>query len=464
VWIKSVKNLDKITLFLILLLFIQASINLIGAFGPEIGFDALWYHLTLPKIWLQRTSIDFIQGPVFKYSVMPKLTETIYAAALSFGSESLPKVIHFTFGILTLVPLYKLAKSFLSRNFSLLVLVIFYSNLIVGWESTSAYVDLSRTFFEILALQLFIDRKYAFSAITLGLAITVKLVALSSLPIFILLLLNGEGKNKLNKTLHFIFFTLFIPAPWLLFSAINTGNPFYPLFSPVLGTQTVSFNPKDVWDLFTANPDPVSPMYIISAPLIFLEKFTKQSRGVSQIFIYAGISLFIWYLSPRAGGARFILPYLPAFSICTTYLISELKDRLLQKFLLSVCILVALSSTGYRLLANYKYLQVFTKQITRQDFLIKHLSFDYGDYIDVNNYLFRKIPSDNTILVAGINNLYYIPATVNFTHISELQNTQKMHKFNYLLLRQPDAGLNPDQNWELVSSEPITNSKIYKHK
>ncbi|MDP1743838.1 MAG: hypothetical protein Q8L51_03545 [Candidatus Amesbacteria bacterium] len=28
---------------------IQALINLIGALGPELGFDALWYHLPIPQ-------------------------------------------------------------------------------------------------------------------------------------------------------------------------------------------------------------------------------------------------------------------------------------------------------------------------------------------------------------------------------------------------------------------------------
>ncbi len=49
---REIKN-DKISLSLAGLLVIQVIINLIGALGPELGFDALWYHLTIPKIYFE---------------------------------------------------------------------------------------------------------------------------------------------------------------------------------------------------------------------------------------------------------------------------------------------------------------------------------------------------------------------------------------------------------------------------
>src|SRR5579863_3741225 len=38
--------------WLISLFILQAAVNIIGALGPELAFDALWYHLTLPKLYL----------------------------------------------------------------------------------------------------------------------------------------------------------------------------------------------------------------------------------------------------------------------------------------------------------------------------------------------------------------------------------------------------------------------------
>src|SRR3989344_8129177 len=65
---KNTSELPKITIRnkkirpYILLFCILAGINLIGALGPELSFDALWYHLTLPKIFLMNHSISFLSG------------------------------------------------------------------------------------------------------------------------------------------------------------------------------------------------------------------------------------------------------------------------------------------------------------------------------------------------------------------------------------------------------------------
>ena len=126
-----------------------------GALGPEIGFDALWYHLTIPKLYLENNSIFYIPGGLLYYSTIPKLTEMLYTAAIALNGEILAKLIHFCFGILTCVALFKLSRLFFSLKISLIAVVIFYSNLVVGWQSITAYVDLARTFFEIMALWAF---------------------------------------------------------------------------------------------------------------------------------------------------------------------------------------------------------------------------------------------------------------------------------------------------------------------
>ena len=55
--LRYLSNINKLELVLIVILLTQGIINLIGALGPELGFDALWYHLTLPKIYLSEGKI-----------------------------------------------------------------------------------------------------------------------------------------------------------------------------------------------------------------------------------------------------------------------------------------------------------------------------------------------------------------------------------------------------------------------
>src|SRR3989344_1615690 len=121
------------------LLVIMSLVNLIGALGPELAFDALWYHLTLPKLYLLKHTLVFIPGGLLYYSAMPKLGELIYTGGFSLGSEVYPKLLSWGFGILVTICTYKLARLFIKKDLALLASMVFYSNLVVAWESITAY-------------------------------------------------------------------------------------------------------------------------------------------------------------------------------------------------------------------------------------------------------------------------------------------------------------------------------------
>ncbi|MBI2008048.1 hypothetical protein HYS82_00100 [Candidatus Amesbacteria bacterium] len=397
------------------LIIIQCLVNLIGALGPEIGFDALWYHLTLPKIWLQHQEIFFIPGAQFKYSVMPMLTEMFY---FIFSG----KLIHYLFGILSLVVTYKISRS-------MLAVLILSSNLVFGWLSTSAYIDLARTFFEALALYLFLDNKIYKSAIVLGLAASTKLLAFGSLPIFWILIWL-KTKNIKPLILYSLLFTLTV-FPWLLRAYLATGNPVYPFFTPLYTDTRISLDPRNLLNLLTNSSDPINPIYIIS--LIFLPFIKIKNKRSLFLILYSLFSLTIWVITPNTGGGRFILPYLPALSIVTAAIIS--KRQLLTLFV----ILYSLFVISYRFAANLKYLQ------PKEQLLAQRLNFNFGDYYDFDHFF----KSSDRVLPIGINNLYYLNAKIVFNNS------------DYILLR--DTQLSDQfQNWKLILQNAITNTRVYE--
>lgn len=416
---------DTFSKILFLLLIGQGIVNLIGALGPEIGFDALWYHLTLPKIWLGHNSIFFIPGAQFKYSVMPMLTEMYY---FIFPG----KLVHYLFGVLSLIVTFKLSRKILSANYSLLATLIFSSNLVFGWESTSAYIDLARTFFEITALYLFLDNKIYKSAIVLGFAVSTKLLALGSLPIFILLLFLK--KSKLSLYPRFCFLVIAAVSPWLIRAYLSTGNPFYPVFSTILTGIYVSLDPRNLLNLLTRASDPIHPIYLI---IILLLPYLKiKNLKVKIILLYSLLSLIIWSITPNTGGGRFILPYLPALSILAASVIHHLKS----KILILVAILYSLFSISYRFTANLKYLQ------PKDQLLKQKLGFNFGDYYDFDHFFTHS----DRVLPLGINNLYYLDSYIALPH----------EKFDYILLRDMPLPFQY-QNWKLVLRNDITNTEIY---
>lgn len=471
--INFVKKTSKPGLVFLMFLLFQAVVNLIGALGPEFGFDALWYHLTLPKIYLINHSIDYIPGGLFYYSVMPKLIEMLYVMGLALGNEITAKIIHFSFGILSLIALYKLSRKLLPRNFSLLALVLFYSNLVVGWMSITAYIDLARTFFEIIALWGFLQwqenkrqKWLIMSAVLLGLAISTKLLAIGSLLIFEVLIGYTSFINKkeirhvVKNLIIYLCFALLIPLPWFVFSFIHTGNPFYPFFSNLysINLDVSLLNPlnflKDIWVLFTNSPDRISPLYLIFLPIAFIS-FKKISPRLKIITLYCMLALLVWYITPRTGGGRFILPYLPAFSLVAVAVIGMIKQIKLRYIFIGLIIIFALFVIFYRGVANSKYIPVILGKESKSQFLTNHLNFSFGDFYDTDGYFTEQIKPKDMVLLYGFHNLYY----VNFPFIDSSW-VKKGDIFNYIAV----YGNNLPERfriWDLIYYNEKTNVKLY---
>lgn len=440
--------------FLIILIVLQAVVNFIGALGPELGFDALWYHLTIPKIYLENHSIFYIPGGLFYYSAMPKLTEMLYITGLAFGNEIIAKIVHFSFGILSMLALYRVSRKFLTKTFSLLVLVLFYSNLVVSWMSITAYIDLARTFFEIMALWGFLEwqekkkpKWLIESAVMLGLAISTKLLSLGSLLIFTLLIIIYA--RKITNILTYCFFALLIPLPWFIFSVIHTGNPVYPFFTDIYPVK---------FDFHLINPlnlpDPISPLYLIFLPIavFFYRKFKPALKVVS---LYSFLAVLVWYITPQTGGGRFILPYLPAFSIVSVAIIIMIRNVKTQYVLIGAIIFFALFSIIYRGAANFKYIPVILGKESKTQFLSNHLNFSFGDFYDTDGYFTKKIKPRDMVLLYGFHNLYYI----NFPFIDS-SFVKKGDMFNYIAVQ----GNNLPKRfnlWNLTYYNNKTNVKLY---
>lgn len=484
----SFKIYKNPTALLFALFILLAFINLIGALGPELSFDALWYHLTLPKLYLLHHAIYHIPGGLLYYSDMPKLGEMLYTGALALGSEITAKLIHYFFGILCCVALYKFSRKFFTRFVSLLTIIIFYSNLVVDTESIAAYIDLIRTFFEILALWSFTEwlqkqkfRWFLTSALMVGLAITTKVLAIGSLVVFsILITAVSISKNRFKNIFsgfeksHRLFIRLFvywliallIPLPWFIFSFIHTGNPVYPFFTHTYEISPTSFGFFQfftmLWDLFMYSPDPISPVYLIFLPLLFVT-FTSFKKEMKVIVYYCGLCLILWYLTPQTGGGRFILPYLPALSLVCGAVYSQILKktriewRYLSKILFFVIVFVATISIGYRFIANSKYIPVLIGKESQSQFLSSHLNFSFGDFYDTDGYFANHVKPSDTVLLYGFHNLYY----VDFPFIDSSW-IKKRDRFNYIAVQNVKLPVR-FKNWQLVYSNNKTEVKLYKN-
>ena len=469
---KHVSPSDIWSKVLVGLFLLLAFVNLIGALAPELAFDALWYHLALPKIYLLDHSVHVISGELLYYSGMPQLGEMYYLVALAFQGEILAKLIHFFFGILSCVILYLFSKKFLPNWLSLLVVIIFYSNLVVAWESTTAYVDLIRTFFEITAIYtLFLWRqtkesKYIrYSGLLLGMEVGTKLLALGSVPLFLLIILLtvADGfRSKIKTCMMFVSWMIIPVLPWTLSAFIQTGNPIYPLFTSlhISSPQVSSLSPmsfiKSIFTVFTQAADPVSPVYLICLPLIiFIWK--KISSNEKLLVIFSLLALFVWYITPDMGGGRFILPYLPVLSIVVGIVIQRflIIERKVAYLMVGISLLLFFITLGYRSAANARYLPVVLGKESKDDFLKSHLKFTFGDFYDTDGYFKNQIKPTDRVLLYGFHNLYY----VNFPFVDSSWRT-KEDRFTYVATQ---AGPLPKEfsHWRPIYYNKVTDVTLF---
>ncbi len=464
---------------LLILVALQVGVNFIGALGPELAFDSLWYHLTLPKLYLLSHTISFIPGGLFYYSTMPKLVEMLYTSSLALSNEIIAKTIHFTFGLLCCVVLYKVARIYVTKFYSLLAVVLFYSNLVVDWLSITAYVDLGRTFFELLALLALLywsekkENKWFFmSAAMLGFTVATKILALESFTIFLLLIfiIGIQKRIKLRKLflllLQYTIIVFVVILPWLLFSYTTTGNPLYPFFSKTYQVHLHSFlvNPLEFvnyfYNFFTASSDPISPVYIIFLPFIVIwyKKFDFQFK---ILLLYVALGLLLGYIIPQTGGTRFFLSFLAVFAILIVKLLCDVKNTnekyniLIATFTIYLIITTAIFSIFYRTAANAKYLPVIIGVESRDTFLSHNLNFSFGDFYDIDKYFSNNIKKTDIVLLYGFHNLYYI----DFPFIDSSW-VKKGDMFNYIATQNTSLP-NRFKNWKPIYQNSTTHVILY---
>ena len=222
---------------------------------------------------------------------------------------------------------------------------------------------------------------------------------------------------------------------------------------------------RDTWVLFTHASDPVSLVYVIFLPVaiwVFRGRLGKLG-GLGVVGWYCLLAIVVWYFTPRTGGGRFILPYLPAFSILCAGLIERVwKEVYLQRFLIVVVIGASLFSIVYRAGANSKYLPVILGQESKREFLTKYLHFDYGDFVDSDGYFARTIKPTDMVLLYGFHNLYYVDFPfIDASWVGEIRGVREVGGVGYIATQN---AILPEKfkSWKLVYENPKTMVKLYR--
>jgi hypothetical protein len=132
------------------------------------------------------------------------------------------------------------------------------------------------------------------------------------------------------------------------------------------------------------------------------------------------------------------------------------KEKFYYNIALTVILLLACITIGYRGIANVRYLPVVLGQQSKDDFLTKHLNFSFADFYDTDRYFKTHIKPSDTVLLYGFHNLYY----VDFPFIDS-SYVKKGDKFTYIATQRTELPKR-FQKWHVVYKNPITFVTLYK--
>ena len=211
---------------------------------------------------------------------------------------------------------------------------------------------------------------------------------------------------------------------------------------------------RDFYNLFLNLSDPISPLYLIFLPLIFVV-LKKSDVKIKFFAIYTFLSIIIWYLTQSARGGRFIMPYLPIFAILSAFAVEKIKDKKIEVVVIVAVVIVSLSSIFYRGLANKKFIPVLLGKESKSQFLTNNLNYSFGDFYDTDGYFAKTIKSSDKVLLFGFHNLYY----VNFPFIDS-SFIKKGDKFNYIAVQ--GSGIAPRfSDWKEIYYNKMTHVMLY---
>jgi hypothetical protein len=262
---------------------------------PPTQWDELMYHLPHAQQWASSSHLtinEWLRYPRFPYNF-----DLLYAAALAFGNDVMPHLLHALAGWLTAWLVYRLGVQHLDRLTGCVAASLWV--LLASIEFTRAYVEMGVTLFVLVAAVSYQqwrtsdDRCWLLPcAFALGLAVGSKYQALTVLPLFALGLIWNDRRPT---SWLMVAATLLVPCVyWYGRNALQTGDPFSPMGGRLFGFS--DWNAHDYQaqfeDLHLARGLPAWPLWpSLIVPFI---PALRTTPAVRRAGIMAGYMVLVW--------------------------------------------------------------------------------------------------------------------------------------------------------------------------
>ena len=239
------------------LIVVALGYGVVAAVAPEKEYDALWYHLYLPRVWLEAGHpVDLVEEFT---SLYPLTWELMFGAAMTLGGVVGAKLLHFACLPLLGLLVWLAARRFFPRVSAAAAVAFVVTTPTVLWEASTAYVDLALAVHAAAAsyaLARYAEKRErswaAIAALQFGLAAATKHLGVVltgvALLVFALQAAPGWRSVRVASTHAFVIglAAAAVPLPWYVRSWLASGNPVFPELFGIFGAY-----PAARWDALT---------------------------------------------------------------------------------------------------------------------------------------------------------------------------------------------------------------------
>lgn len=211
---------------------------LINALAPPVGWDALAYHLAIPRLYLDAGAVRDL--PWLLHSHWPHLMEMIYAAPLALGQEACAALIHGLVCAALVLTVFRLGREEGGSAAGWTAAALLAAQPVFLEVAAEPHSDGALALFHLLAC-LALWRwsvrggrgLLAAAGLCSGLAAACKLPGLALGGALLCWLLIDPRRRA--GAASFVLWAALPAAPWYLKTWLASGNPVWPFYSAVFG-------------------------------------------------------------------------------------------------------------------------------------------------------------------------------------------------------------------------------------
>ena len=214
-----------------------AALDLLGALAPVAAFDATWYHVFLPRLYLQVGGLDYF--PALYRSLWFSNVEMLNLWGLALAGDQLVQLISLGLTFLLLLGVFVAARQWFGTQIALLAVLLLFTTPVVASYAPLAYVDIPLALFHLataLAWLRWIQTDKAgwllTAALAAGLAAGTKLLGWPYLVLFVVLtlgrLLWRPRAGRWSLLAAAILVAALPSVPWLWRAWALGGDPIFP--------------------------------------------------------------------------------------------------------------------------------------------------------------------------------------------------------------------------------------------